>query len=96
MAPNCIVPNTIGATNGKSSPLKYGTAILVNIANSITDISNNGNVYDFSTNNIINNMHIIDELFTLLKSVSLIFTKSFISGPSPAKIPSLSYFVIIL
>ena len=49
-----------------------------------------------STNSIINNIHIIEELFTLLKSVSLIFTKSFISGPSPAKIPSLSYFVIIL
>ena len=95
MAPNCIVPNTIGATNGSVIPLKYGIDIFTNIANSIVNISNIGRLNDFSTKNIINRIAIIDEELTLLKSSSLIVTKSFIRGPSPANKAFLSYLFII-
>ena len=38
----------------------------------------------------------IEEVLTFLKSSSLVRTRSFIKGPSPAKIPFSSYFLIIV
>ena len=70
--------------------------IFINIANSIIQIKITGNDIDFKTNIMIMNMIAIDTVFTLLKSWSLISTKSFINGPSPTNIPFSSYYFIIL
>ena len=67
-----------------------------NIANSIIATSITGIVGDLNTKIININIIAIDVIFTLLKSVSAISTKSFISGASPDKIALLSYFLIML
>ena len=68
VAPNWIVPRTIGATKGKMEPLKYDKLIFINMANSIVVISSIGNEIDFKVNNIISSMQIIDEQLTFMKS----------------------------
>ena len=45
---------------GNSVPVKYGTPILINIANSIAVTSNTGSVTDFNTKSIITKMTAID------------------------------------
>ena len=54
------------------------------------------NEIDFNTNTMITNIIAIDTVLTLLKSWSETSTKSFIKGPSPARIAFLSYFSITL
>ena len=90
VAPSCIVPKTIGATNGSVTPLKYEMLIFIHIAASIAIISKNGKLNDFSTINKIIKIHTIEEPLTLLKSVSLVVIRSFIRGPSPATMAFLS------
>ena len=60
------------------------------MANSIARISKIGKEKDFKTKNMIIKIQIILDVLTLLKSSSLVFTKSFISGPSPARMAPLS------
>ena len=69
---------------------------MINIANSIAAINIIGKLTDFRTNTIITSIIAIETVFTLLKSWSLISTKSFINGPSPASIAVSSYSFIIL
>ena len=63
----------------------------MNIANSITVTNNTGKLPDFSVIIINKKIITIDTQFTLLKSWLLISTRSFIKGPSPAKIAFSSY-----
>ena len=69
--------------------------MLINIANSITQINITGRIADFNVKIISTKITAIDTQFTLLKSWLLISTKSFINGPSPANIAVLSYLFTI-
>ena len=82
--------------NGISTPVKYGTPIFINIANSIAVTNKTGNDIDLRTSNISTNITAILVTLTFLKSWSVVCTKSFIRGPSPATIAFLSYDLTIL
>ena len=60
--------------------------MFINIANSITVINITGIDIDLNITNINKKIIAIDTVFTLLKSWSLTWIKSFIRGPSPASI----------